>query len=160
MKPIEFYIQNYEFDPFVAVSVFAAFFVFFYRVHSTNQIRMAKSIADAVLKINDLCVDAFYKNDPQLRLKALMLLSFLEMQLTGFPYAGAMSRFIPYRSNNIRTEIDVLFRAYEDCITYNTPIENKSLEFSEEDKERQIDKITNAGINLVKALDQQIAIII
>lgn len=155
--------NQYQFDFVITaklLGVLTAVFVFFYRVHSNNQTRVAKSINEAVIKINDLCIDSFYKDDKQLRLKVLMLLSFLEVQLNNFPYAGTVSKFLNKNTRLFYLEADLLFRNYEESITYNTPIENKGISLTEDAKEAKIDEITAASLALIKMIDEQLKIVV
>lgn len=157
------FMAQYQFDPLLAaktIGATAAIFVFFQRIHSANQARVAKSINDAIIKINDLCIDAFYKNDPQLRVKVLMHITFLEAQINSFPYGGAIQQYRNSIAQKFRDEADHLYREYEEAITYNTPIENKGVIITDDStREAMIDNITGKALNLSKMIESQLSLI-
>jgi len=147
----EYNILNY-FSQFITIVVPVYFFIF--RVRNAFLTKSLKSINDLLIKTNEKCIDVFLDENPSENItdikKVTLYLSYISFEIKNFPYGGPITSFFLKLKYFKKYEQDAmrLFSNYQELITYDTIIENKSQVMSKEDAEILIDKIIHASTEL------------
>lgn len=151
------------------VGATSSLYFFIFRQHKLMLMKSIRSINDFLIKNNEKFIDSMLhdlseskgKNDLEKdRKKVLLYLTFLKVEMDNFPCGGPVTSFFlnTKKVKEIRKNLNSFYSKYHECVTFDTIIENPSMEIEAKKKDKIIDDVIHASKNISTELENQLKI--
>jgi len=166
---LSFDINKYAGIFFTVIGAISSLYFFIFRQHKMMLMKSIKSINDLIIKNNEKFIDSMLhdlsepKGKVELekdRKKVSLYLTFIKVEIDNFPCGGPITSVFKDSQTvkDIKKSLNKYYSDYHEAITFDTVIENPSMNIESQKKDLLIDGAIHSSKNISSELEKQLKI--